>query len=324
MDWSTNLPIDRLADVLIDLLPAEWRIDPTDWPIWWPNNRPTTNQSTYWLSDRLVDRSIVRPTDRLIDQPTDRLTNQPTDWPTNRLIDQPTDWLSDRLTHRSIDRLTHRSIDRLTDRQTDWPIDWPTDRPTDQPTDWLTVWPTDWPINSPTNRLSDRSTTWLADWVTKGREDRLMDRWTIHKKKRKWKKRKTTKGNAAISRYERHLLFHQLHLCRLFLLACLVDPRKYKLYMNVVRILIKYAFMKFCSLLLHCSSFSRLRDHFLHILVLTINNLKSLMECFTVCVYLKYEKLRLMFQDVFPSLSTAVPFLFRIFSSSFNLCMFAI
>lgn len=61
--------------------------------------------------------------------------------------------------------------------------------------------------------------------------------------------------------------------------------------MNVVRILIKYAFMKFCSLLLHCSSFSRLRDHFLHILVLTINNLKSLMECFTVCVYLKYEKL---------------------------------
>ena len=53
-----------------------------------------------------------------------------------------------------------------------------------------------------------------------------MDRWTIHKKKRKWKKRKTTKGDAAIYRYEWHLLFHQLHLCRLFLLACLVDPRK--------------------------------------------------------------------------------------------------
>lgn len=94
--------------------------------------------------------------------------------------------------------------------------------------------------------------------------------------------------------------------------------------MNVVHILIKYAFTKFCSLLLHCSSFSCLRDHFLHILVLTINNRKSLMECFTVCVYLKYQKLRLMFQDVFPSLSIAVPFLFRIFSSSFNLCMFAL
>ena len=61
--------------------------------------------------------------------------------------------------------------------------------------------------------------------------------------------------------------------------------------------------------------FGFLSNMLLHILVLTINNLKSLMECFTVCVYLKYEKLRLMFQDVFPSLSTAVPFLFRIFSS---------
>ena len=144
----------RLADVLIDLLSAEWPIDPTDRPIDWPNNRPTTNQSTYWLSDRLVDRSIARPTDRLIDQPTDRLTNQPTDWPTNRLIDQPTDWLSD--------RLTHRSIGRLSDRQTDWPIDWPTD----QPTDWLTVWPTDWPINSPTNRPTDCPTDRPRDWQT--------------------------------------------------------------------------------------------------------------------------------------------------------------